>query len=69
MSRQSKNRKHAAMAKSSKGHSAGADKHFGPNAARSKFPHMQPAPCWVKSTGKRGWWNKSGVRRETQPDA
>jgi len=69
MSRQSKNRKHRASAKSAKGAHAGADKHFGPNAARPKFPHMQPAPCWVKSSGKRGWWNKKGVHRETQSAA
>lgn len=64
MSRQSKNRKHSITAKSSKGHNAGADKHFSPGAARSPFPDSQPAPCWVKSSGKRGWWNKSGVKRE-----
>lgn len=69
MSRQSKHRHQRATAKTGKGHNAGADKHFAPNTARSHFPHMQPAPCWVKSTGKRGWWNKKGVKREAQPDA
>ena len=69
MSRQSKNSKHRSIAKSSKGHMKGADKHFAAGAARSPFPDSQPAPCWVKPTGKRGWWNKSGVRRESQSAA
>jgi hypothetical protein len=69
MSRQTKNRKHRATAKSAKGHNAGADKHFSPGMARSHYPHLQPAPCWVKSSGKRGWWNKKGVRHETQSNA
>lgn len=57
MSRTRKNKARAKLSKTTKGHNAG--KHWGENSEQKKshFPHMQPAPVWIRPTGKKGWWN------------
>lgn len=67
MSRQNKQRKKNIQIKKAKGANAG--KHFSDGAKRSRYPSEQPKPVWVRSTGKKGWWNAPRSKTDREREA
>jgi hypothetical protein len=62
MTKMNKHIKKRAVSKINKGKNKG--QHFSEGQQKSKFPHMQPKPRWVKPTGKHGWWSGKKVTGE-----
>lgn len=56
MSKQNKQRNKRAQQKLAKA-SKSNRQHLGDGQSASHDPHHQPAPHWLKPSGKRGWWN------------